>query len=371
MKKTVFLGIFYFIIINKTVAQTTDGPYIFYQNKDNNSAKILQVRPEVVNDTTQYKIALSEIENIDKNDVLSFDVEVYNKKKETFNVLLQKEYVKEQSEYSEPPKLLALSDLEGNFYAYKKMLISAGVMSKDYQWVYGDGHLVIVGDMFDRGDNVTQCLWLTYELERQAKQFGGKVHLIIGNHENMNLRGNTKYVKSKYKNLAEQLKIPYKELFGTHTELGKWLRTKNAVVKIGNTIYVHAGLSIDLVNNQYSLNDINRIAKKYYGNPNRKKIEESALVFSTKRGPLWYRGYFKNMDVSNIDITDILTYYDANYIVVGHTIQKKINASYKKRIIAIDLKHPKNESDGKLSMLLKENNVFYTLDEDRNKIKLK
>ena len=366
MNKMNYLVMIALFVCTSIIAQTTDGPYIFYQNDSLNSAKIVQVKPKTVNELLEYEIILSEIKKIGENDVLSFNVDVYNSSLEEFNVTLQKEYIEEKSEYPEPSRVLATSDIEGNFYAYKKMLICAGVMSEKYQWTFGDGHLVIVGDMFDRGDNVTQCLWLTYELERQANKAGGKVHLIMGNHENMNLRGRDKYVKSKYKDLAKKLNVPYKELFGTYTELGRWLRTKNAIVKIGNSMYVHAGLSIDMVENDYSLNEINRIAKKYYGNPYRKEIEEAALVFDTKRGPLWYRGYFKN-DISNRDITNILKYYDAKNIVVGHTIQKKINASYKNRIIAIDLKHPRNEDEGKLKMLLKADSTFYILDEDGEK----
>ena len=272
--------------------------------------------------------------------------------------------------YPEPEKVIAISDLEGNFYALKKILVGTGVMSPAFKWTFNTGHLVIIGDIFDRGNNVTQLLWLLYELERQAALKGGKVHVLIGNHENMNLRGNTKYVTEKYTSLTDALKLPYKELFGVHTELGRWLRTKNTVVKIGNSIYVHGGLSIDMVQNNYSLDDINTIAKKYYGNPDRKNIEEAALVFDTKRGPLWYRGYFKN-DVSNKDISKITSYYNVKNIIVGHTVVDKIKTLYKSRIIAIDLKHPKTSGKKTVKALLKENNSLYIVNENNDQKELK
>jgi len=154
--------------INSTSAQTTDGPYIFYYKDSVNVAKIINVIP-----TDEYN--------------------------ENFQI--------EESIYPEPSKLLALSDLEGNFYALKKMLLGAEVINEDYEWIYGDGHIVFIGDIFDRGNNVTQCLWLIYELERQAELQGGKVHMLIGNHENMNLMGKTKYVKDKYTSLSKKLNI--------------------------------------------------------------------------------------------------------------------------------------------------------------------
>ncbi len=48
---------------------------------------------------------------------------------------------------------------------------------------------MFAGDMFDRGDQVTECLWLVYALEETAKAAGGYVHFILGNHELMNLQG--------------------------------------------------------------------------------------------------------------------------------------------------------------------------------------
>jgi len=356
--------------INSTSAQTTDGPYIFYYKDSVNVAKIINVIPtDEYNEN--FQIEVKQIKDISENDVFTFSVMPFSSgKKETFKVTTQDKFIQQQSIYPEPSKLLALSDLEGNFYALKKMLLGAEVINEDYEWIYGDGHIVFIGDIFDRGNNVTQCLWLIYELERQAELQGGKVHMLIGNHENMNLMGKTKYVKDKYTSLSKKLNMPYKELYGRNTELGKWLRTKNTVVKIGNSLYVHAGISTDMVEKKYTLDDINSIAKKYYGNPNRKDITESAMVFDTKRGPLWYRGYFKNDYVTNKMITKITDYYNIENIIVGHTIQKKINTYYKNRIIAIDLKHPKSERDGIIKVLYKENNCFYILDEHNKRKQL-
>jgi len=50
--------------------------------------------------------------------------------------------------------------------------------------------LVLVGDCVDRGQEVTQVLWLIYKLEIAAKNKGGSVHFVLGNHEIMNFQGN-------------------------------------------------------------------------------------------------------------------------------------------------------------------------------------
>ena len=62
-------------------------------------------------------------------------------------------------------------------------------MDSACHWTFGKGHLVICGDLFDRGNDVTAELWLLYKLEEEAKEKGGYVHTILGNHEIMNLSG--------------------------------------------------------------------------------------------------------------------------------------------------------------------------------------
>jgi len=52
-----------------------------------------------------------------------------------------------------------------------------GVIDHALNWSYSSGHLVLIGDMVDRGNNVVPLLWLIYKLEGEAKLAGGDVHL--------------------------------------------------------------------------------------------------------------------------------------------------------------------------------------------------
>ena len=84
--------------------------------------------------------------------------------------------------------MFVLSDIEGEFAAFKSLMQGNGIMDQNYKWTFGDGHLVICGDLFDRGNRVTEYLWLLYKLEDEAKAQGGYVHVILGNHDIMNLK---------------------------------------------------------------------------------------------------------------------------------------------------------------------------------------
>lgn len=339
----------------------TDGPYVFKKEK---GYDIVQTFPGDKNAIK--KITTNTLDTIIK-------VMLDSKEKEFFLVQLQKEISIPETMYEAPKKLVAVSDIEGNFYAFKKILVGAGVMNENYQWIFEKGHLVLVGDFFDRGDNVTPVLWLIYELERQAKKAGGLVHFIIGNHEVMNFQGDYRYVDRKYKDTALGLNISVQELFGEGTVLGDWLTSKNCVEKIGDAIYVHGGLSKDITESGLTLEEMNVVAREYY-RKSRSEIKNNinaTTVFATKSGPLWYRGYFKNaIDQEEMDF--ITNYYKASEIIVGHTVvDENITMLYHKKLIAIDLKHPRKQKHGKVKALWKDKSGYYQIDETGVKKKLK
>jgi hypothetical protein len=117
-------------------------------------------------------------------------------------------------------------------------------MDSAYNWIFGDGHLVLTGDFFDRGDQVTEVLWLIYSLEDKAKAVGGYVHFVLGNHEIMNLSGDLRYLHPKYVQNTVLLNEDYMgSLYGESSEIGRWLRTKNIVEKVGTILFAHAGIS--------------------------------------------------------------------------------------------------------------------------------
>ena len=151
------------------------------------------------------------------------------------------------SAYNTSEKIFAISDIEGDFDKFIQLLQRNNIIKNNLEWNFGKGHLVLLGDYFDRGDDVTAVLWLCYKLEQEAEKQGGKVHFMLGNHEQMNLQGSVKYVQGKYQALAQKLNIPYKELYGKNSELGRWLRTKNAIIKINNLLFTHGGISPNFI----------------------------------------------------------------------------------------------------------------------------
>jgi hypothetical protein len=275
-----------------------------------------------------------------KDLISPLEVKVDNLSRTSFRVPLMKNHEEPATTYKQPKKMYVISDIEGNFDIFSLSLMGNGVINKDLDWTYGKGHLVLVGDFFDRGYNVTPVLWLIYKLEQEAKAAGGMVHFVLGNHEEMNMRGDVRYVKEKYIIAAKELDVKYEFLYSEHTELGRWLRSKNVVEKIGKTIFVHGGISPEMATSRVRLEEMNKYARQNFGSDKyqmRSRGGSSNAVYS-KIGPMWYRGYFREHLTDN-EVKGIMDLYGAKRVVVGHTIVPSISSLYGGKVLAIDVKH--------------------------------
>ncbi len=237
-------------------------------------------------------------------------------------------------------KIVALSDIHGQFETGRKLLLANGVIDQDNNWSFGTGHLVVVGDIFDRGDQVTETLWLIHNLQVQATAAGGTVHFLLGNHETMVLEGDDRYLNAKYLITTSLLGKFYHELYGPDTYLGRWLRSLPLAVEINGTVFIHGGLSRELVR---EVSDIGRINQLYHDYLIDAEDMNEVLSGSPRMnllhgrlGPLWYRGYFSKNTFTERDLEYVLRKTSADRIVVGHTSFTAVQGFYNNRIIAVD-----------------------------------
>ncbi|WP_461641026.1 metallophosphoesterase [Labilibaculum euxinus] len=270
-------------------------------------------------------------------------------------------YPVQSAEYSGVTKLLAIGDVHGEYDALVELLLNIGVINKDLDWNWGDGHLVFVGDIFDRGDKVTESLYLIKKLQRQANENKGKLHLLLGNHEIMVLMNDSRYVAPKYKNMCQRLMFNYPRFFKADTELGKWLRSLNSVVKINDLLFVHGGLSPDLVDRGLSLEQINNDIRKSISADNKMTHEKLMRSIYFPENPLWYRGYLMKSRsysiITNEELTKVLTYYNVNRIFIGHTEVESIHFLHEGRVVAINV--PMGYSEIEPQVVLIEDGKYY------------
>lgn len=210
-------------------------------------------------------------------------------------------------------RVAATSDFHGQYDVMNQLLKNNHVIDDNNHWSFGNGHFVITGDVFDRGDKVTEILWFLYRLEQEAEIAGGKLHLLLGNHEVMVLNGDLRYLHPKYVEVAEKLNQPFEKLYAKGTVLGDWLRTKPVLVKINNMLFAHGGFHPSLVQEKRSLNEINQVFKTNLIKSELPQPREGWGEYLHKSdGPIWYRGYFKDNGASSQEIDLLLKHFDIN-----------------------------------------------------------
>lgn len=260
--------------------------------------------------------------------------------------------------YSRVDSIGIITDIHGEFDTYIKLLKSTGIIDENLNWKFGNGHLVVIGDIFDRGDMVNEVLWHLFGLEKQAEKAGGMVHVMLGNHEFMVLRKDLSYVNPKYSETESISRIRYYDQYSENSVLGKWLRSKPVIISINDILFVHAGISMEIVRRNLTLEEINR---KFSDNILGKKLKainsnEELLFLNEANGPLWYRGYFLDSTFCESKIDSILAFFGKEHIVVGHTASEGINSLFHNKIIGADTGIMSRQSK---EMLLYKNGYLY------------
>ncbi|MBE0653547.1 MAG: metallophosphoesterase [Bacteroidales bacterium] len=254
---------------------------------------------------------------------------------------IAREYSPQPTMHDNVEKILVIGDIHGNYNRVKDLLVNAEIVNTDLNWTWGKGHLVFLGDIFDRGDDVTSILWLIYSLQQQAKKYGGMVHLLLGNHEVMIMEGDERYISDKYIFLTEALKKSYSLLFGHEYILGRWLRAQNTIIRINRILFVHGGISPGFIDKELALSDVNDSVRMYLTSPGPCGPDSLQNFLFGSNGPFWYRGYIPaysgSESISEESVNELLSFYGADRIIYGHTPGSNFRFSNGNHLIGIDV----------------------------------
>src|SRR5262245_57228616 len=186
-----------------------------------------------------------------------------------------------------PARIVAIGDIHGSIDGLTSILKVTGLIDGNNKWTGGKTQLLQTGDYMDRGEHTRDVLDLLMALEPQATDAGGRAFAVLGNHEVMNLIGETRDATpaifatfadansetrrqqawDNYAKLAGQKKernepVPsvytqskdawlaarppgfaeYKEALSPRGKYGAWLRRKPMVTAVGGNIFMHAGI---------------------------------------------------------------------------------------------------------------------------------
>lgn len=243
-------------------------------------------------------------------------------------------------------KIFAIGDVHGEYDSLVKLLINNSIIDKYQNWIFGQGHLVFIGDLVDRGERVTDVLWLVYRLSEQAELSGGAVHTIMGNHEAIVLNSDNRYIHEKYQILTRGNNIAYSDLFTKYVWPGAMLRNFRAGIVIDSILFVHAGISYQLAIKNISLERMNLLLEKFYNPDISFQIESDIFInelnhIFSEYGLLWYRGYLLQtptiLKATLSEMNYVLKTFRASYMVIGHTEVDSITPLYSGTLFPINV----------------------------------
>lgn len=249
-------------------------------------------------------------------------------------------------EHTGVDSIFVMGDIHGELDTLRAVLRNAGVVDARGAWSAGRAHLVVVGDMVDRGDDATAVLWYLYGLEPQARAAGGHLDIILGNHEIMVLLDDLRYVQPKELAIAQAHGVGYDRMFDPrHSILGTWLVSKPAMIRVDDVLFAHGGVSSDYLD--YSLESLDdslavfsseelfyRWADSTYATPpDTAGVNRRDGFFLGERSLFWYRGYVGTNTAAE-ELHAVLDHFDARLHVVGHTPLTTIMEMYGGDVIA-------------------------------------
>lgn len=272
---------------------------------------------------------------------------------------------------AQPARIVAVGDLHGDYSAWLDIARNAGVIDSGGHWSGGRTTLVQLGDVLDREPDSLKIVRSLQQLQKEAPRSGGKVVVVLGNHEAMNLLGDFRYTTpgefaafatpnsaalrdrvydqnraaieaaARATNPAvtpQQVRdswmaahplgwLEHKLAWSASGELGKWATRNPAIAKIGGILFVHGGISAEYA--KLSIDEIDRRVEIAMA----KGDDSNSSILDDPLGPLWYRGLVMidrdaeaeraTMHSPHLqpeqELGVVLAAFGAQRMVVGHT----------------------------------------------------
>ena len=270
-----------------------------------------------------------------------------------------------------PARIVAVGDLHGDFSAWLDIARDARLIDARGRWAGGKTTLVQLGDVTDRAPDSLKIIRSLQQLAKQAPRSGGRVIVVLGNHEAMNLLGDLRYttpgeftafagaksaerrerayaanraaIEASYRAKDAALTetaihgawiaatplgwVEHRLAWKPDGELGRWATRNPAIVKIGDTLFVHGGISAEYA--KLPIEEINRRVAAAMGAAD----DSPKSILNDPLGPLWYRGLAgRDPDAEaeraaapgprptvDEELNGALAAYGAKRLVIGHT----------------------------------------------------
>lgn len=251
-----------------------------------------------------------------------------------------------------PHRIIAIGDIHGDIDAARAAFQLAGASNSKDEWIGGKLVVVQLGDLIGRSHQDREVLDFILGIQEKAAAAGGRVHVLVGNHEVFGARLRVDFVADEAYSAFEGIPglnlddprlahLPADQrargaalISGGY--YAKRLSEFPAVLRLGNTIYAHGGVTphwasygVDLINKEYS---------QWFAGA----IDEptSAIgVDAGKSDDIVTMSRHFSADVGNEDclmLQESLEILGAKRMIVAHSVQESIAPRCDSTVWAID-----------------------------------
>lgn len=276
-----------------------------------------------------------------------------------------------------PSRVIAVGDIHGDLASLGAILEDCALIDENGEWRGGTAHLVLLGDLIGGHEDSRLLLNFVIRLGAEASARGGAVHALLGNHDILPAQGDHRKFSRAERRRYKNYPIPFangrrmKDAFRGNSSYAQWTRTRNAILRIGDTVFVHAGVERwALETDPGRVNATIRGWLRYWQGVGEKPgkrtrwtvgVPEMSRGSKHEIGPLWIRAFKPSGDgrpesgPSAKQLTKILEHYEAKRIVVGHAPVNDLEVVlahpyYGDRVVMLDTRIS-DKQNGRLSAL--------------------
>ncbi len=299
-----------------------------------------------------------------------------------------------------PKRLVVIGDVQGNLEGLEDILHATRIVSKSGRWGAGDAHVVQLGDIFGRAANPRGTVDRLRELAADARAAGGRVTVLLGNHEAevvhryefecdpkeylsfatpeclRKWQHEREKAEEAFWDLDEESSLPlanlvkawemlhplgrdeFRAALAQGGEYGKWVMRLPTVIRVGGIVLSHAGILPRWA--EEGLDGINARVREDMKTDLYFPALPDGNVLIDPDGPLWTREYAWGKRASERKLIESLKMLRAGAQVMGHTPTRRsrITARYGGRAIFVDTGIGRAKT-GRLSALVVEKGHFW------------
>jgi len=268
--------------------------------------------------------------------------------KDTLIVKGKEYFPRKKYEYK---RIVVIGDVHGDYEKFERVLRHAKLIDNNNNWIGTDSILVQMGDLTDRDSNFKDVVELIIKLRQQAREKGGIVYVLLGNHELYDMQaGYFMLAKTDFDNFGGILER--EKAISMDGKYGEFLRKEmNVTMIVDDNLFTHAGLTyefakrgVDGLNNYVheilsTVPSFDEILNDYYNN-NKTHPLYTDPIFDMSTGPLWSKYYTVTPEEESCkELEKVLKITKAKRMIVGHVVQEygKINSLCQNKLIFVDV----------------------------------